>query len=539
MFRQLISACLVFVAVASSPYACWSDILVAEDFFYRQPTKAPGVGGGFALQDFGGGQNSQLGQWGGEWVSVGDGTVFGLDHENEDEHFQAFTRNFFLDDAGDGLNYLERVYELGEIPDDQPLFFSTRLKVQQNGDAATLEEPVRFILSSPNDDAIEISIGFDGQSFSAILGLQNSSVMMALDQPDGEFHTVVGQLELNVNGPNDQLTVFFDPIDDQNFLSATVVTGDVAESYADLSGNLRLDQGGPPNAMNTTHWDDISIATTFADTLTVDVPRLTFQVDTEKGDVAFVNETATDFELSYYEIQSSSEFLDFDGWVSLQQQQVEGWRENSPQEGQLTESSFGMPLDLASGERLDLGSAYSVGAPEDLIARFGTPNGLLNVAHVVYGVFSTDPTCDFDADGLCNLRDVDLLLGALGSDDPTFDLDGSGTVDDSDISIWLADAGNENGFGEAYRRGDTNLDGQVSAQDLNNLGVNWNRADATSWEEGDFNGDKSVDATELNQIGLNWQSDISVALAVPVPEPCLWILVLSGLLASLTVRRRR
>ncbi len=148
--------------------------------------------------------------------------------------------------------------------------------------------------------------------------------------------------------------------------------------------------------------------------------------------------------------------------------------------------------------------------------------------------------CDFNFDGVCNVPDIDRILGALGTNDPQLDLDGSGTVDDGDITGWLADAATENGFAEPLLRGDTDLNGRTDAADLNNLAVNWQITNATSWMQGDFNGDHIVDAIDLNQIGLSWQTEIALAAlaTAPVPEPqALQLFVLGGI--CLTFFRNR
>lgn len=56
-------------------------------------------------------------------------------------------------------------------------------------------------------------------------------------------------------------------------------------------------------------------------------------------------------------------------------------------------------------------------------------------------------------------------------------------------------------FGTIY--GDANRDGVVDADDMNQVGANWQQPG--NWADGDFNGDGIVDSEDLNIIGLNWQ----------------------------------
>lgn len=69
--------------------------------------------------------------------------------------------------------------------------------------------------------------------------------------------------------------------------------------------------------------------------------------------------------------------------------------------------------------------------------------------------------------------------------------------------------------------GDANLDGQVTAADLNALAINWQSEG--KWESGDFDASGFVDAVDLNLLAMNWQNQPAAA---PVPEPTsLWHLV--------------
>jgi hypothetical protein len=145
--------------------------------------------------------------------------------------------------------------------------------------------------------------------------------------------------------------------------------------------------------------------------------------------------------------------------------------------------------------------------------------------------------CDFDADADCDVADLNGLQGALGSNNATYDLDSSGTVDAADTNSWLTIAGNEN-VGAPYVRGDTNLDGDVDAGDLNALGTNWQRTDSPGWDEGNFNGDEFVNASDLNDLGVNWLQGTAAPLNAAVPEPGGLGLLGIGLMALASLRRR-
>ena len=120
----------------------------------------------------------------------------------------------------------------------------------------------------------------------------------------------------------------------------------------------------------------------------------------------------------------------------------------------------------------------------------------------------TVKAADFNSDGVLDIADIDALVMEIiaGTNGPSFDLTGDGLVNTDDLAEWRAVAGDENGFAGAYLEGDANLDGDVNASDLNELGLNW-QASPNTWSGGDFNASGFVDAVDLNLLALNWQGN--------------------------------
>ena len=148
------------------------------------------------------------------------------------------------------------------------------------------------------------------------------------------------------------------------------------------------------------------------------------------------------------------------------------------------------------------------------------------IADEVHGRFFSLPG-DFNADQLLSVDDLDLLLQEMRRSNPRtwFDLNGDERVDLGDRGAWVE-------LRETFV-GDTNLDGQVDAADLNVLALHW-REDVISWEQGDFNGDGLANAADLNDLALNWRS---TNLQTAVPEPSTWTSL--GIALLCWIRRRR
>jgi hypothetical protein len=118
-----------------------------------------------------------------------------------------------------------------------------------------------------------------------------------------------------------------------------------------------------------------------------------------------------------------------------------------------------------------------------------------------------------------------------------FDLSGDGMINGDDVSLWLSQTALANGYASRYLPGDTNLDGNVDAIDLNALAISWQQGNKV-WSNGDVNGDGTVDSHDLNLLGINWQQSVPLAASQSVPEPSGgWLLLLAGLIGLVSRSR--
>lgn len=161
-----------------------------------------------------------------------------------------------------------------------------------------------------------------------------------------------------------------------------------------------------------------------------------------------------------------------------------------------------------------------------------------NWGQLVFAPETAGADCDVNADGSCDVADLDVMVADIagGSPDAALDLNGDGSVNSDDIREWLVLGGEENGLAGPYLFGDADLSGKVDAGDLNAMALNWQQ-DHTTWQGGDFDASGFVDAGDLNGIALNWEQQVGAAANAAVPEPSSSVLLLVGLFGI--ARRKR
>ena len=424
-------AAIVLIAVSlTASGRLNAEVIVADDFFYSQPSKVLGPGGGFTLQDYSGGQNG-LGVWLNDWVSVGDGIITGVDLLPDQEPHQAL--------VGGGLseNHLDRNVSFAGLADDQTIYFGATMSVGVESAAIG-----KIILNAPLSETNEIAIGFEAGGVTANLGTAIDSFGLGDGLVnDGAFHQMVGRFEFNVDGANDRLTLWLDPTDIETAETTLSVEADVAADISGLDGLLQLRR----LADGTVLFDDLAVATTWETATSLAIPRLDLEVSDTSGVATLVNNTGIDFDFDYYEITSADGALvttEFDGV------EEQGWVTNSATESLIVESNLSASTSLAAGAELVLGRIVDPTNEPELTVRLATTDSLMNLVNVDFVEGGGETICgDFDLDGDIDSADRTIQTvgwtGAIndGSGMATFangDCDGDGDVDTADATGLIA-----------------------------------------------------------------------------------------------------
>jgi hypothetical protein len=164
--------------------------------------------------------------------------------------------------------------------------------------------------------------------------------------------------------------------------------------------------------------------------------------------------------------------------------------------------------------------------------------GIFGLVQPIAIPFFAEP-CDINVDGMCDVDDLNQLLAALGTENSEVNLDASNPlIDLSDRDAWLADAQIE-AAGATFVTGDTDLDGDVDASDLNKLGLHWQMGGQLGWQAGDFDGSGMVDAADLNALSLHWRHGSVATTAVPESHGMAWLLAWSTATLMFRPRKRR
>ncbi|MCA9212762.1 MAG: PEP-CTERM sorting domain-containing protein [Planctomycetales bacterium] len=158
-------------------------------------------------------------------------------------------------------------------------------------------------------------------------------------------------------------------------------------------------------------------------------------------------------------------------------------------------------------------------------------NGIEIVARANAGVAG-----DFNANGMRDVGDLDLLAGAMGGNDATFDLNGDGSVNYEDRRMWVEDLTNT-------FIGDANFDGQFNSSDFVAVfgAAKYEKGEAATWSEGDWNGDGVFSSSDFVAAfgGGGYETGPRDGGLQTVPEPSSIVLILFGLCGLARIARRK
>jgi hypothetical protein len=235
------------------------------------------------------------------------------------------------------------------------------------------------------------------------------TVVGASPPDDGNWHTLIGKLQINAVGANERLSVWVDPTGVETGGTMSLIEADILTNLDDLIGTFHSQGTVPYDPMDPeigrSYIDDMVIGTTWQDVATVEVPRLTLRINPTTGVGRLINLTGAEFELDGYSIESTAGSLNATGWNSLDEQNVSAWLQNEATANQLVETNFLGATTLSTGGQVVLGGLFNTSGTttQDVVGRYSTLDGLVNVLDVEYSTAGLDG--DFDNDGDVDGRD--------------------------------------------------------------------------------------------------------------------------------------
>lgn len=496
----------MMLAAASLATTAHAAVVVSDDFLYDGPSKTLHVGGGFAGNSrYAGGQDGPAGRWTSLWGQIGDGIITTPAYTPPNPPGDAEPNtpiNAALYDGFFGVqSELFRNFDLaGSVAPTQTLYFGGRFKVDLDigSDGRAVPQfyaPRLFLNRVAGDDRYfdagnptvpitpqrdrtqDIAVGVESyrnvttQMIDNMVvarlgdGLETRTMVVAAPPSDGNWHTVIGKLELNVSGgANERLSVWLDPTGVET--GGTMVQTE-ASVLADLNGligtlhsqgtrpvNLAGDPAVPtdpsdgfidmPQELGRSYIDDMAIGTAWQDVAVVSVPRLTLRINPTTGAGRLINTTATTFALDGYSIESAAGALNSAGWGSLDDKNVSSWHEDVATANNLVETNFLASTTILPGGQLALGNLFNAGGSPTVTGRYSTGDGLINLLNVEYS--SAGLAGDYDLDGRVDGRDFLVWQRTMGATvTPGVGADGnnSGKIDAGDLTVW------RNNFGAA------------------------------------------------------------------------------------------
>ena len=187
--------------------------------------------------------------------------------------------------------------------------------------------------------------------------------------------------------------------------------------------------------------------------------NLVLVVDPVDGDAILQNQSNLSVSIDGYNIHSASgSLLPNNGdWLSLEDQDINTWRESGESVNDLSELQSSGSMLLGGGTTINLGSPFktvSMGGAQDLAFRYLFPgDSEFTDGFVVYRNVNFQPVVgDYNGDGTVNAADYTVWRDHLGASVPSgtgADGSGNGVIDAADYQVWKTNFGMSSSPGAA------------------------------------------------------------------------------------------
>jgi len=209
------------------------------------------------------------------------------------------------------------------------------------------------------------------------------------------------------------------------------------------------------------------------------------------------------------------------------------------------------PYDAGTEDGNRFSTGNSASNPHGQIERLDTDADSILFESASFGTLRLEllPLCDLNLDQLCDANDLNSTDGlysvgdlhpgvsVVNGENSKFDLNADNRIDTADLDFWLANAAQQNGFAEAYLKGDTNLNDHVGFGDFTVLSTWFGKG--REWTEGNYDGTGVVEFADFLTLSRNFGLSIPrQAQPASVPEPAAGGMFVVAMLAIFAARRR-
>ena len=295
----------------------------------------------------------------------------------------------------------------------------------------------------------------------------------------------------------------YDNDDDGTFLSFEGTNGgivtafDSSNNFTGFFGVLDTDPGAEITSFSFTGDPNVgagfSAFNSFDDVRYSDFDALKLQVNSVTGQVELFNESGTDFEFDWYRLSSSTSDLNFAGWNSLSDQEIdaidgldpdstvgngigETWDEAGGSSDDVLSEAFLLSTSIFGQNRtVDLGTAFKPGGDTDsLTFEYRRPDGEIREA-LIEVVTTAGVPGDYNNDGEVDAADYTVWRDNLNqnvtlpNENPAAST--PGVVDQEDYNFWVSNYGISSATASATAVPEPSTSGLISCMLVSLLGI--------------------------------------------------------------------